>query len=630
MERVARDPRLRPAVRVGQPGVVVADEPDPPVERLARGGIGERHRRAVGGRAELAAEALDRRVLPVVGHAAVPAPAGDLGRIEAGVARVLPGGIDGQLESRRPHVLVGPRVVRRLEPCIGERLLVEVDDLRGGAVRDAPEDVVPAVLVERAGIEVGQVEPGRLDPFGQVEERGAADPLLDVGARHPQHVRQVVRRDLGRDLLGLRVLRDVLQLDGELGMGGVDRLDGGLEGRQLLRRHADLQSQADRTGRRRRARAGADDDGHEQRARRPAATIAFGARWSSAWHLPLGDGGQGDGVEDNPGMVGRARVVSDRTSVGLARIAPGLLVFVAATVLVTTHRLRRAVRPGRVRVRQLRPRAAARRVPARRGDPVVPATAGFPGRHRRDLPRGRAGRPDRARGEPPGGRARPGHDGPPGLGGDRATGRRGPRGGRGAHRCGGRRRAPRPALAIERRGDVGHAVGGACHHGRVGRLPVRPHGTHALAPPGRRHGRGRHRHALGLRPRGRADRRGRASRRSHGLASRPAAGDPGRGRRRARRGDRPRSGRRADGSRRRRRHDRPVRGGLRRVRVGPAQRSADLVRDERRIGSPTRRRAGRSTSARPSRPTGSDRPAFSRSGARSGSRDAAASRPRSC
>ena len=37
-------------------------------------------------------------------------------------------------------------------------------------------------------------------------------------------------------------------------------------------------------------------------------------------------------------MVGRARVVSDRTSVGLARIAPGLLVFVAATVLVTTHR----------------------------------------------------------------------------------------------------------------------------------------------------------------------------------------------------------------------------------------------------------------------------------------------------
>ena len=36
-------------------------------------------------------------------------------------------------------------------------------------------------------------------------------------------------------------------------------------------------------------------------------------------------------------MVGRARVVSDRTSVGLARIAPGLLVFVGALVLVTTH-----------------------------------------------------------------------------------------------------------------------------------------------------------------------------------------------------------------------------------------------------------------------------------------------------
>ncbi len=151
---------------------------------------------------------------------------------------------------------------------------------------------MPAVLVERAGIEVGQVEPGRLDPFGQVEERGAADPLLDVGARHPQHVRQVVRRDLGRDLLGLRVLRDVLELDGELGMGGVDRLDGGLEGRQLLRRHADLQSQADRTGRRRRARAGADDDGHEHEHAGRRATIAFGARWSSAWHLPLGDGGR--------------------------------------------------------------------------------------------------------------------------------------------------------------------------------------------------------------------------------------------------------------------------------------------------------------------------------------------------
>ena len=36
MERVAGHARLRPAVRVGQPGVVVVDEPDPPVERLAR------------------------------------------------------------------------------------------------------------------------------------------------------------------------------------------------------------------------------------------------------------------------------------------------------------------------------------------------------------------------------------------------------------------------------------------------------------------------------------------------------------------------------------------------------------------------------------------------------------------
>ena len=267
------------------------------------------------------------------------------------------------------------------------------------------------------------------------------------------------------------------------------------------------------------------------RATPPAAAIAGGARWSSAWHLRCGDGHRAKASRIIRWMVGRARSVSDRTSVGpRADRAGPARARRRATALVFDARLRRPVRAGRVRLRELRPRTAARRIPGRGdGVPSFRQPPGFPlviaaislvaG------PDGRIGLGVSL----VAGALVPVMTALLAVGGDRATGRRGSRGGCGAARGGGDRRAARPALAIERRRDVGHAVDRAGDDRRVGRLPVRADRSHALAPPRRRDGRGRHRHALGLRPRRRADRRRRRSSASGTVwASRPAAGDPGR------------------------------------------------------------------------------------------------------
>ena len=146
------------------------------------------------------------------------------------------------------------------------------------------------------------------------------------------------------------------------------------------------------------------------------------------------------------------------------------------------------------------------------------------------------------------------------------------------------RRAARPALAVERRGDVGHAVDRAGHGGRLGRLPLRPDRSHALAPPGGRGGRGRHRHALGLWPRRGADRRGRAPRRPDGLAIRPtprAIRDARRRRASSGRSSSPRSPCRwvSPSSAAR---PVPFAADFGAYRVGPAERPPDLVHDERR------------------------------------------------
>ena len=225
-------------------------------------------------------------------------------------------------------------------------------------------------------------------------------------------------------------------------------------------------------------------------------------------------------------MVGRARVVSDRTSVRLARIAPGLLVFVAATVLVTTHRfdglygqdafgyVNYALGPLRDAFLHGEAIPSFQQPP---GFPVAIAAISLVAG-----PDGRIGLVVSLLA----GALVPVMTG---LLASEAIGRR---------VGGGRAVVAVPiaaaviaalpgqlwqssAVAMSDTLSVALATTGAwaaCRYGRTG--------THALASPGRRHGRGRHRHALGLWPRRRAGRRGRASRRSNGLGSRPAPGDP--------------------------------------------------------------------------------------------------------
>ena len=251
------------------------------------------------------------------------------------------------------------------------------------------------------------------------------------------------------------------------------------------------------------------------RGRAPDRPARRGRLDASGPRLPrCGDAGRVDSY------VGRARRGSCRpvscSSRWLARRRP---------------RLRRAVRPGRVRLRQLRARAAA----------------GCAGPRSRELPPSSSRRAFRS--PSPLISLAVGPDGRIGLGVSLVAGALVPVltgllavevvGSR-LDRAGGRRRAaaggggggaPGPALAVERGRDVGHAVDRARDGRSVGRLPVRPDGTGALASGGGGADGGGDRHPLGLRPGGGPDRDRGAHRAAarRGLVDRSAAIGRGRG-----------------------------------------------------------------------------------------------------
>ena len=486
----------------------------------------------------------------------------------------------------------------------------------------------------------------------------AADPLLDVGALEAQDVRQVARGELAGDLLALRLLGHGLELDDPFGVGGVERLDGRLEGRQLLRREAHLQPQ-------------------RHRARRRSGT----GRTSSAAMQARDEREPASGVaDDGPGhdisRLGRGgRVSVSRIVAGSGR-RPGS----------PRHGVVWTPRPSAATMRRCRSCRLVRRSGS--GGSWRPASSssrrlalvvahGFDGLYGQDafgyvnfalgplreaLAHG-AGVP--AFEQPPGFpivvaviSLVAGPDARIGLGVSLVAGAlvpilTRPARGRGRrlqpHRSGGRRRAAagggrgraaRPALAVERGRDVGHAVDRAGDGRGLGRLPVRPDGPAALAA-----GRG------GCSRRRRSTRAG-----SIGLVAVPigivaliglrrtwardrwaaVAAAP---RARWSSGGRARPGRPADGSRAARRDRGPVRGRLRRLPLGPAQRLPHDLRHGRRPAGPRHperpllpRSARRAVLVRPARAAGHRRRRLDRpSGGSCGERPAgrlAGRRPR--
>ena len=109
---------------------------------------------------------------------------------------------------------------------------------------------LPAELVEGPVVEVGEVEPGRRDPVGQVDERLEPDPALDVRTLQAEQIGQVIGGELAGDLLDFRGLRDVLEGDDPFGVCRIERRDRRLVGGELLWRQADLEPEGDRRSRR--------------------------------------------------------------------------------------------------------------------------------------------------------------------------------------------------------------------------------------------------------------------------------------------------------------------------------------------------------------------------------------------
>jgi hypothetical protein len=98
-----------------------------------------------------------------VHQTAVPPPPFDVVGIEPGFAGMAAGTVDGQRDGGSPHVLIRPRVVRRLDARVGERGPIEEDDLRCCRIGKTVEPFLPSELGERAVVEVRKVEAGGRD-----------------------------------------------------------------------------------------------------------------------------------------------------------------------------------------------------------------------------------------------------------------------------------------------------------------------------------------------------------------------------------------------------------------------------------------------------------------------------------
>ena len=163
-EWVAGHTGLRAAIRVVERRMILVHQRGPPFDRGERFGRGEIHLGAFLVGAEIRAECLDKRPLPVKGDAVVPAPLLDRRRVEIGVGGVASIGVQCEQDGGLAHILVGPTVGWVGQPGFVKHILVVEDNIRRGSIGKPPQAFFPTELFQRAGVKIIQVKLALLDP----------------------------------------------------------------------------------------------------------------------------------------------------------------------------------------------------------------------------------------------------------------------------------------------------------------------------------------------------------------------------------------------------------------------------------------------------------------------------------